>query len=106
MQWYVDRPQQITSMKQHARDVALERFDWASQEAEIVELFKHVSKRPEENALKQAILKFEARRDGLKTPSALYTNFHAWAYRRHPRFFAVCSAIMVFLKSLKPKESA
>lgn len=105
MQWYVDQKQEISSMKKRARDIAVERFNWAKQESEICLAFTNAVKLIEDESTTQAILDFESRRGGLKAPSAIYTQFHKWAYTSHPRFFNICSKIMVFLKSLRVSVS-
>ena len=102
MQWYVDHMQDIGPMKERARAVAEQRFDWGKQKGEICRAFGQVSKKPESAALTRAIRAFEARRGGLKAPSAAYTQFHGWARKNHPRFFEMCSALMAVMKSMKP----
>ena len=105
MQWYVDHKHEISGMKKRARDIAVERFNWARQKNEICLAFTNVVKTKEDEAVSRAILDFESRRGGLKAPSAIYTQFHDWAYKNHPRFFDICSEIMVFLKSLRSLAS-
>lgn len=102
MQWYVDHKDDIKTMKERARATALQRFDWAKQKPEISRIFSEVTKQPENKALKQKILEFEACRGGLKAPPlGLYARFYHWLYHDHPKVFSVCSAAMNKLKSIK-----
>jgi glycosyltransferase involved in cell wall biosynthesis len=106
MQWYVDHMGEVGAMKERARAVAASRFDWGKQQSIICQAFMDASKKPESAALNKAIRDFESRRGGLKAPSAIYTRFHDWAYKKHPRFFNFCSGIMSALKSMKPGVNA
>jgi 1,2-diacylglycerol 3-alpha-glucosyltransferase len=99
MQWYVDHKQEIAGMKERARNVAAARFDWTARGTGICKIFAEALKKPENASLKQAILTFEARRNGLKAP--FYAAFRDWAYRRHPRLFNLGSATIGLLKSMR-----
>ena len=106
MQWYIDHRQELGELKQRARTMAVQRFDWSAHKGDICGVFAQASKQPHDAQLVKSIRAFEARRGGLKAPSMLYSRFHAWARKNHPAFFDMCSALMAFLKSLKPGAQA